>query len=276
MNIRYGVTETIGFRERMEDTHAVGQHQGMFSAEVYDGHGGQRAAMAASEMVTPFFLSLLTNGEGKGIAEERFTAETLRKAYLATDRYIVDRGIESGTAAVTLYIHKDKFLAANTGDSRIAARDGTLSIELTLDHKPDLPAERARIEASGGTIIDYDVPRVQGSLAMSRALGDVALKPFVSAEPRIVEGLLGRRTDLAVLACDGLWDVLTSEEAIRMVQGISDPQEAAERLQNRALKLGSTDNITVIVLDLSPYTASFERERLHITRIVDYAAQQTP
>lgn len=270
MDISYGVTETIGSRSRMEDTHVVAEHEGLFCAEVYDGHGGHRAAITAAEMVTPFFLSLLRNGEDKGIGPERFAAETLRRAYLATDRCILDRGIESGTAAATLYVYGERFLAANSGDVRIVVSEGGKALQLTLDHKPDVAEERARIEGLGGKIIHMGVARVQGSLSMSRALGDVGLKPFVTAEPRIMEGVLGRRTHLAVIACDGIWDVLTSEEAAAMAQGCPDPQKGAELLQKRAIELGSMDNITVVVVDLHAYTTACEQEHLRITRVVDY------
>ena len=132
------------------------------------------------------------------------------------------------------------------------------AISLTVDHKPDLPGERARIEALGGRVVSYDVPRVQGVLSMSRSLGDAPLKPFVTAEPRIAEGVLGRGNDIAIIACDGLWDVLTSEEAVAIARNAAGPEEAARLLQATALERGSMDNITVIVLDLKAYTARCE------------------
>ncbi len=265
--IRYGISTTIGFRERMEDAHTISEmpdegQTGFFSAEVYDGHGGRLAALAASEILTPFFRSTRS-----------FTAENLRDAYLAADKYIVDRGTGSGTAAAGFYLQGDKFLAANAGDVRIVVGEGPKSIQLTVDHKPNLPEERARIEALGGKVVYYDVPRVQGSLAMSRALGDFPLKPFVTAEPRIAEGFLGRADDLAVVACDGIWDVLTSEEAVATARAANDPQEAADLLQARATELGSTDNITVIVVDLKAYAAGLERECLIITKVLDRAGE---
>ncbi len=272
--IRYGIAQTIGYRGSMEDSHAVwDEPRRPFGAEVYDGHGGSLAAVLAAEMLTPFFFETARSGR-PGPESYRLRAGDLRAAYLATDRYIIDQGADSGAAAATLYIHHGRFLAANAGDVRIVMGDGRGAVDLTLDHKPDLPEERARIEALGGRVVLLDVARVQGTLAMSRALGDAALKPYVSAEPRITEGVLGRANDIVILACDGIWDVLTSEEAVAAARAAADPDAAAERLKMKALDLGSTDNITVIVLDLSAYTARCADEHLQITRVVDKAVSR--
>ncbi len=272
MNIPYGIAETIGFRHEMEDAHSVRDDEGcgVFSAEVFDGHAGSLAAVIAAQMLTPCFL------HGEGAACEKtggrgFTAEDLRDAYLAVDRYIVAQHTVSGTAAGTLYLRGSRFLAANAGDVRIVIGDGPEAIGLTVDHKPELPGERARIEALGGRVVSYDVPRVQGLLSMSRSLGDAPLKPFVTAEPRIEEGLLGTGNDIAVIACDGLWDVLTSQEAVAIARSAAGPDEAARLLQAAALERGSTDNITVIVLDLKAYTAQCGRDRLSVSRVLDMA-----
>jgi serine/threonine protein phosphatase PrpC len=272
MNISYGIAETVGLRNEMEDAHSVGydERTGVFSAEVCDGHSGSLAAAIAAEMLTPCFL----HGEGVACGKaggRGFTPEDLRDAYLAIDRYIVAQRTVSGTAVGTLYLCEGRFLAANAGDVRIVIGDGAEAISLTVDHKPGLPAERARIEALGGRVVSHDVPRVQGLLSMSRALGDAFLKPFVTAEPRITEGVLGRGNDMAIIACDGLWDVLTSEEATAIVRGAAGPSEAAKLLETGAMERGSADNITVIVLDLKAYTARCGRERLYVSRVLDRA-----
>jgi protein phosphatase 1L len=272
MEIRYGIVESIGSRDRMEDAHAVwdDEETGIFSAEVYDGHGGSRAAIIASEILTPYFLHG-SRGEQEKADATAFTAEALRDAYLATDRHIIHEKTDSGTAAATLYLWDGRFLAANVGDARIVIGEGRGATELTVDHKPDLPAEKARIEALGGAVVTYDVPRVQGSLAMSRSLGDAFFKPFVTAEPRIAEGFLGRRNDVAVIACDGIWDVLTSEEAVALARRAATPEAAASLLHATATDRGSTDNITVIVLDLRRHVAQCPRDRLHMARVLDRA-----
>lgn len=272
MKICYGIAETIGLRREMEDTHSVRDEEesGLFCAEVYDGHSGFLAAEIARDVLSAHFLRRLREGGSAG--GNGFMAEALREAYLATDRQIKNSRTESGAAAATLYLHKGGFLAANVGDVRIVLKEGGRAKALTIDHKPDLPEETARIEALGGRVISLDVPRVEGFLAMSRALGDVPLKPFVTAEPRIVEGMLGRKDDLAIIASDGLWDVLTSDEAVTLAHRAGGPEEAARILKDAAGERGSTDNITVIVLDLKDYTAASGHLKLRVTRILDRGA----
>jgi serine/threonine protein phosphatase PrpC len=153
MTITYGVAETIGHRREMEDAHSIWQEERLhiFGAEVYDGHAGSRAAMLAAERLSRHFLDRV-KAEPEPTAEDVFTAEALREAYLVTDRYIVEQDTESGTAAATLYLLGDRFLAANAGDVRIVVGNGSRAVSLTVDHKPALPEEKARIEALGGSV----------------------------------------------------------------------------------------------------------------------------
>ena len=273
MKILIGISEDIGWREEMEDKYAIYQkpEKNFFSAEVYDGHGGKTAARIAAEMLTPHFLHTWAKESEKPLKRRRLEWELIREAYIAVDGYIVERGIESGTTAANFYIIGDRFIAANVGDTRIIIGTKQGVFVLTLDHKPDLPEERLRIEALGGNVIDYDVPRVQGILAMSRAIGDTGLKPYVSCEPRIAEGYLGKENDYVVLACDGVWDVLTPQGVLELVQRAEEPQKAAELVKTKALEEGSTDNITVVVLDLREYTGHLKRDTMKISEIVDKA-----
>jgi serine/threonine protein phosphatase PrpC len=273
MKILHGIAEDIGFRPSMEDAHAIWdiEEEDLFSAEVYDGHAGSMAAYLAAEVLTPQFLSLLRAERTKSPDERRRDRELLREAYLATDAYVLSQATESGTAAATLHVFGDRFLAANAGDTRVVMGTAHGAIQLTLDHKPHLPEERSRIEALGGRVVFYDVPRVQGMLAMSRALGDPRLKPYVSAEPRVVEGLLAPENDFAIVACDGVWDVLKPGDVISMVRDVGEVTRAAERVVTEALASGSTDNVTVIVCDLRQHTAPIARDKMEILAVLDRA-----
>ena len=276
MKIVYGIAEDIGFRPSMEDAHAIWEieEEDVFSAEVYDGHAGSTAAHLAAEMLTPEFLSLLRAERTKSLDGRRGDRELLREAYLATDAYILTRATDnSGTAAATLHVFGDRFLAANAGDTRVVMGTAQGAMQLTLDHKPHLSDERSRIEALGGRVVFYDVPRVQGVLAMSRALGDLSLKPYVSAEPRVVEGLLAPENDFAIVACDGVWDVLKPGDVISMVRDVGEVTRAAERVVAEALASGSTDNVTVIVLDLRQHTAELARKKMEILAVLDHAGE---
>jgi protein phosphatase 1L len=275
MDIPYGISKDIGYRSAMEDEHAIYDDDeiSLFSAEIYDGHGGSRPAQIAAEMLTPGFLHALKMEKKKPETDRRKEVDLLRDAYIEVDHYVVKKQAETGTCAVELYIMGDRFIAANAGDSRAIIGTGDGTLVLTRDHKPDDTPERSRIEALGGKVVVFGVPRVEGILAISRALGDKCLKPFVTPEPRIIEGLLGRENDRAVLACDGVWDVLTPDEVIRVARLHDDPEAAAGHISKMARDAGSWDNITVIVLDLRRYTAGLPRKRMKITGIHDKAAE---
>lgn len=262
-----GVCEHIGMREVMEDAHAVRDHPGCFSAEVFDGHYGSLAARTAAAFLTPCFWSLRSMQANRPEEARRSDLELLREAYLRTDDIIIARGIPGGATAATLHLLGARFLAANVGDSRIVIGTASGSMLLTVDHRPELPEEMARIESLGGRVIHLDVPRVQGELAISRALGDAHLKPYVSAEPRIIEGRLGRENDWAVLATDGIWDVISPAEAVLASRKSGDPQEAAELIVSIACWRGAHDNMTVIVLDLSGCTRELTRSSMEISAL---------
>jgi len=124
----------------------------------------------------------------------------------------------SGTTAITALMRGDKLYANNVGDSRcIAVVDGRARA-LSVDHKPGDEAERARIESAGGFV---DFNRVNGNLALSRALGDFVFKnndglkaedQIVSGCPEVQEHTVDQSWDYLLLACDGIWDVLGNQE----------------------------------------------------------------
>lgn len=155
---------------------------------------------------------------------------------------------------------------ANAGDSRAVLSRAGRAIRLTLDHKPSLPSERERIEKCGGWL-EGDPPRVMGMLAVSRALGDFSLKEknIVSAEPHCVRMELHQDDDILLLACDGVWDVLSDQAALDIVRNCLARQSysrhrkghtnellenAAKTLVNRALELESKDNVSVLLVAL--------------------------
>jgi len=131
-------------------------------------------------------------------------------------------------------------------------------IALSEDHKPDRRDERARIEAAGGAVVWAGAWRVGGVLAVSRAFGDRALKPYVSADPDVRDEMLQPEDAALVLASDGLWDVMTNAEAGALAAAGADPQAAAHTLTTEALARGSADNVSAIVVRLRPRGSSLD------------------
>lgn len=273
MDILYGINTQTGWRSDMEDEHAIylDDRREFFAAEIYDGHGGREAANIAARMLTPYFMHAWTKDLEKPLKERHRLYDLLHRAYLAVDSHIIESGINGGTTAANLFIIGDRFMAANAGDTRVVINTAEGCLSLTKDHKPEFPEERRRIESLGGEVISYGVARVQGVLSMSRALGDAYLKPYVTTEPRIIEGFLGMENHFAILACDGVWDVLTQEDVMEMTLSIANAEKAAAAIATKALDYGSVDNITVIVLDLRSYVKALKREKMEITKVVDYA-----
>uniref|UniRef100_A0A1D1Z664 protein-serine/threonine phosphatase n=1 Tax=Anthurium amnicola TaxID=1678845 RepID=A0A1D1Z664_9ARAE len=182
-----------------------------------------------------------------------------------------------GSTAVVAVVGRDRVLVANCGDSRAVLSRGGRAVPLSSDHKPDRPDELARIEAAGGRVIYVNGARVLGILAMSRALGDKYLKPVVISEPEISFTERTPDDEFLIIASDGLWDVLSNDLACdiarRCLQDGSQPaiagglgedgdrvvepdasqsycSVAATLLTRLALGRNSTDNISVIVVDL--------------------------
>ncbi|XP_056849248.1 protein phosphatase 2C 3-like [Raphanus sativus] len=122
-----------------------------------------------------------------------------------------------GSTAVVSVVTPEKIVVANCGDSRaVLCRNGK-PVPLSTDHKPDRPDKLDRIQEAGGRVIYWDGPRVLGVLAMSRAIGDNYLKPYVSSEPEVTVTDRTEEDEFLILASDGLWDVVTNEAACAMV-----------------------------------------------------------
>ncbi|BDA47091.1 probable protein phosphatase 2C 8 at C-terminar half [Coccomyxa sp. Obi] len=198
----------------------------------------------------------------------------LTDAFNRTDEEFgkADNAALVGTTAVVALVGSRQLYVANCGDSRAVLCRGGAAIALTDDHKAAREDETARVEAAGGQILFWNGVRVMGVLAVSRAIGDHCLRPFVIAQPEVT--ILGRRPDdeILLLASDGLWDVLSNQEACTLAKRClrrarqrgasrqSAARIAATVLTRAAVDRGSRDNVTVVVVDLS--SASSEADNL--------------
>lgn len=99
-----------------------------------------------------------------------------------------------------------------------------------------------------------DVPRVNGALAMSRSIGDLSLKPFITCDPEVTTHTITDEDHFLILASDGLWDVVSSKTAARIAAAHTDPQQAADALVKLALQKHTYDNVTVVVVSVEHYS----------------------
>lgn len=187
-----------------------------------------------------------------------------------------------GSTAVVAVVGSSQIIVSNCGDSRVVLSRGGHATALSVDHKPEREDEMTRIEAAGGKVIQWNGYRVFGVLAMSRAIGDHYLKPYLTSEPEITFTQRTDEDECLILASDGLWDVLSNEEVCEITRRClakwlhnnnnaatssssskskswrdrraeeMDPcmQAVAEHLSRMAFQRGSSDNITVVVVDL--------------------------
>jgi serine/threonine protein phosphatase PrpC len=207
-------------------------------------------------------------------------ATALQDAFDQIDKEILhkDEFEYQGSTAVAVILHeandgKRTLISANIGDSRGVLSRGGRAIDLTRDHKPNDDKEKARILAMGEKI-EWDhyckVHRVR-NLSLSRAIGDRFAKPAVSGEVEIQRFPVNDRKDeFILLASDGLWDVMSSQEVVSYVHKRlhAAPKEGAALsceediaslkylrrknmsrfIANEALRRGSGDNISVVIV----------------------------
>uniref|UniRef100_M4D009 protein-serine/threonine phosphatase n=1 Tax=Brassica campestris TaxID=3711 RepID=M4D009_BRACM len=244
----YGYASSAGKRSSMEDFFETridgidGEIVGLFG--VFDGHGG---AAAAEYLKRHLFSNLITH--------PNFISDTksaIADAYNHTDSELLksenNHTIDAGSTASTAILVRDRLLVANVGDSRaVICRAGT-AFAVSRDHKPDQSDERERIENAGGFVMWAGTWRVGGVLAVSRSFGDRLLKEYVIADPEIQEEKIDDSLEFLILASDGLWDVFSNEEAVEVVKEVEDPEESTKKLVGEAIKRGSADNITCVVV----------------------------
>ncbi|KAI9811589.1 MAG: Protein phosphatase 2C 2 [Pycnora praestabilis] len=275
----FGVSAMQGWRISMEDAHAtvldlqsvegnrkfkpasVDDRLSFFG--VYDGHGGDKVAYFAGENIHKIIAK--QEAFKKGDMEQ-----ALKDGFLATDRAILndpkyEEEVSGCTASVGI-ISKNKIYVGNAGDSRSVLGVKGRAKPLSFDHKPQNEGEKARICAAGGFV---DFGRVNGNLALSRAIGDFEFKKsadlspeqqIVTAYPDVVTHELSDDDEFLVIACDGIWDCQSSQAVVEFVRrGIAAKQELhsiCENMMDNCLASNSEtggvgcDNMTMIVIGL--------------------------
>ncbi|XP_050212876.1 probable protein phosphatase 2C 10 isoform X3 [Mercurialis annua] len=215
---------------------------GLFA--IYDGHLGDSVP---SYLQKHLFRNILK--------EEGFWTDpgrAISKAYERTDQAILshnpDLGRGGSTAVTAILINGQRLWVANVGDSRAVLSRGGQAIQMSIDHEPN--TERGSIENKGGFVSNMpgDVPRVNGQLAVSRAFGDKSLKSHLRSDPDVQNCIIDNSTDILILASDGLWKVVSNQEAVDIARRIKDPMKAAKQLIAEALERDSKDDISCVVV----------------------------
>eukprot|EP00013_Stygamoeba_regulata_P023846 CAMPEP_0177649274 /NCGR_PEP_ID=MMETSP0447-20121125/11292_1 /TAXON_ID=0 /ORGANISM="Stygamoeba regulata, Strain BSH-02190019" /LENGTH=283 /DNA_ID=CAMNT_0019152007 /DNA_START=262 /DNA_END=1109 /DNA_ORIENTATION=+ len=209
-------------RRYMEDAHTFIDRffddDGQAFFGVYDGHGGKQAALYCQQNFHEFFKECLAEYPPDKRTDENL-AEVMRAAFAKTDAEMKPNvGSSCGACAVVSVILRDgsgnrKLLTGNAGDARAVLLSNGEAVTLTRDHKASNEEEEKRIIDVGGFVRNG---RVNATLAVTRALGDHCMKQFIISEPNVTVRDLTPSDSLLLLACDGVWDVLTVEDACKL------------------------------------------------------------
>ncbi|KAM4043952.1 protein phosphatase 1G [Anomaloglossus baeobatrachus] len=193
-------------------------------------------------------------------------------------------GSDSGTTAVVALIRGKQLIVANAGDSRCVVSEGGKAVDMSYDHKPEDELELARIKNAGGKVTMDG--RVNGGLNLSRAIGDHFYKrnrnlppeeQMISALPDIKVLTLNEEHDFMVIACDGIWNVMSSQEVVDFIQEKISQQEQSgehaglssivEELLDQCLAPDTSgdgtgcDNMTCIIIRFLPNSHSTEANK---------------
>ncbi|GET04053.1 phosphatase 2C-like domain-containing protein [Rhizophagus clarus] len=238
----FASSEMHGWRLAMEDTHTVeltlNDNKGYSFFGVYDGHSGRETA---NYCCAHLHERIARDPEFPDDIEE-----AIKNGFLGVDEDMRNDAQfakdSSGSTAVTAIITPQNHVyVGNAGDSRAVISIDGIANPMSTDHKPYKNEESDRITKAGGNV---ERGRVNGGLAMSRAIGDFHYKqnPELSPEQQLVTGI---------------WDYLSSQDVVNFIRReISlnhTLQKACENLMDECLadddhRNGTTDNMTVIIV----------------------------
>lgn len=251
-----------GKRESNEDQHSTILNLNNDNKEmnninflgVYDGHGGKTVSKYLKENLPNYFI--------KKFKKNIYLKQDMFSKHVVDVYNLIQNDLKDNhprlvnycgsTCCITIHCLEEGFLwIINVGDSRaVLSNENGIAIPLSKDHKPNSPEERVRIENLGGKIIYDGVDWRIKNLSLSRAFGDIECTPYVTHLPQIYCRKLSKGDKFLILACDGLWDVLSNQDAVDFILDLETKNyrgNYAKVLAKYALEKGSMDNVTVIV-----------------------------
>ncbi|XP_066381747.1 probable protein phosphatase 2C 32 [Miscanthus floridulus] len=248
-------------RVEMEDRHvakvALGGDPQVALFGVFDGHGGKNAAEFAAENMPKFIAEEFKKVKGGEIEG------AVKRGYLKTDEEFLKRDESGGACCVTAVLQKGGLVVSNAGDCRAVLSRAGKAEALTSDHRASREDEKERIENLGGFVVNYrGTWRVQGSLAVSRGIGDGHLKQWVVADPDTRTLLVDQQCEFLILASDGLWDKIDNQEAVDLARPLcinndkTSRMAACRMLTETSISRGSTDDISVVIVQLQKISSS--------------------
>lgn len=258
-----------GLRESNEDQHAYFLNLDSIEDNinninfvgVFDGHGGKLVSHFLKKNIPKLFSNKTNNSvySNTKTASKLFNnifnsvEEKLEKTHPIAVNYTGSTAL-CGIIAKNNNTDKNILWIVNVGDSRAVLYNYKNEvIQLSEDHKPNTILEKKRIESMGGKI-KYDGSDWRiNDLSLSRAFGDVESTPYITHYPEIFKYTLNKNDKFIVFACDGLWDVMSNTNVINYINLLMEVDykgNYAKKLAEKAIKEGSTDNVTIVILFL--------------------------
>lgn len=256
------VIEDIGSRKYQEDKHSIcfNFFKNFHYFSVFDGHGDDKVAIFLKLHLKDIIKTELNKSYQKISIEQ-----CLYNAIKIINTIIpYNIGLHSGSTVIVIIKQQDKIFIINIGDSRVITNNFNKAIQITEDHKPDVPSEYKRITDLGGSVTEdiYGTYRINNILSLSRAIGDFHLLPYISSEPDIYSMKINKSNKYLIAATDGLWDVFDNQELINYINKFIENidlelnnhekkiSSICKNLIKIARKKGSKDNITILLLIL--------------------------
>lgn len=250
--------EDIGQRNYQEDRHSIcfNFFKEFHYFAVFDGHGDDKVSVFLKLYLKDVIKTELHNSYPQKTIEQCLFNSFIKISSILPKEI----SMHSGSTALVILKHNNILYVANVGDSRVIINNNDKAISISEDHKPSDISEYNRIIALGGKVIrdNYGTHRVNGTLSLSRAIGDIYLKPYVSSIPDIYTVKLSNANNYLIAASDGLWDVFDNQELVNLINNnniIQDKNDnklktICKKIVSLARSKGSGDNITILFLML--------------------------
>lgn len=215
-----GVFSLQGPRKSMEDAYAMQRDivPGLDYYAIFDGHGSDDVAMHCAEYMHQYMQEFAkASSVDKGLDVNGMLNFSFQKAdYIV--RKVTHTGKKAGATATVMLVSDKTIWIANAGDSRaVMCNSAGGCVQLTTDHRLNVPSERKRIESKNGMIVPYgNSLYVDGVLNVTRSIGDDHVtERGVIAQPEIIT-VAKRDAEFIVLATDGVFDVMSNERVIEI------------------------------------------------------------
>lgn len=269
-NERYGYSVNQGPRASMEDAvDAIANLNGNLNSEfyaVYDGHSGTEAV----QFVRRRLPAVISSHPGFGDAEQ--LDEALRDAFTSTDEELLQHlqaqgqsptqkngssyVLSSGCVGCVAIVRGGRITVANLGDCRAVTCTAGDIVALTVDHRPEVnEGERDRLKDLGVEVSTDGY--LHGRIGVSRAFGDWAWDAEekcrgLLCKPEVTSAEVNADTEFLLLACDGVFEKMTTKEAGQIVRRklrtSGDAKAAAEAIVQHAVKRNGSDNVSAMVV----------------------------